>query len=542
MRPDPMAADARRPGGSVNAIRVLMIEDSARDCELLVLALRRGGYAVEFERVETLAAIEAALDHGRWDLVISDFSLPKLDAPRALAAIQARGLDVPFIIVSGTVDEETAVDSMRAGAHDFMSKDKLARLIPVVARELAEAAGRAERRHMHEQLLVSDRLASLGTVAAGVAHEINNPLAAVMANIELAIEVISARLDGAIEPPSSSGTSDAPLAWARAEVAELLEVMQDVREGAVRVRDVARDLKVFSRGDDLRRTTIDVREVLESSLRLAHTEIRHRAQLVREYGEVPAVVANPSRLGQVFLNLAVNAAQALPDGDAQHQHIHIVTRFEPPDRVIVEFRDSGHGIAAAILPRIFDPFFTTKPVGVGSGLGLGICYRIIRELGGDIEVESREGEGATFRVSLPVAREQDTPTTHRAEVAARTVKRATILVVDDDVLVASALRRVLAGEHDITSIADARIARDMITAGARFDLVLCDLMMPNLTGMALYHALERDVPEMAQRMVFMTGGAFSDEARAFLRDVQPRILDKPFDLTTLRELVEALVS
>ncbi|MBC8071941.1 MAG: response regulator [Deltaproteobacteria bacterium] len=531
----------------MNAIRVLMIEDSERDCELLVLALRRGGYELQFERVETLAAIESALDRGRWDLVISDFSLPQLDAPRALAAIQARGLDVPFIIVSGTVDEETAVDSMRAGAHDFMSKDRLARLIPVVARELAEAAGRAERRHMHEQLLVSDRLASLGTVAAGVAHEINNPLAAVMANIELAIEVITARLGGASEPQAvgatGSGATDQaePIAWLRADMAELLEVMRDVREGAVRVRDVARDLKVFSRGDDLRRTTVDVRDVLESSLRLAHTEIRHRAQLVRDYGEVPVVVANPSRLGQVFLNLAVNAAQALPDGDAQHQRIHIVTRFEPPERVIVEFRDSGHGIPASILPRIFDPFFTTKPVGVGSGLGLGICYRIIRELGGDIEVESREGEGATFRVSLPVAREVEVLASPPGPSAARSVRRVRILVVDDDVLVASALRRMLA-EHDITAISDARIARDMISAGTTFDLVLCDLMMPNLTGMALYRELERAAPAMAERMVFMTGGAFSDEARGFLEDVQPRTLDKPFDLATLRELVDALVS
>jgi CheY-like chemotaxis protein/two-component sensor histidine kinase len=363
-----------------------------------------------------------------------------------------------------------------------------------------------------------------------------------MANIDLAIEAIAAKLDGANVPGAPEpGASDA-VAWARDDLAELVEIMRDVREGAVRVRDVARDLKVFSRGDDLRRTTVDVREVLESSLRLAHTEIRHRAQLVREYGDVPVVVANPSRLGQVFLNLAVNAAQALPDGDAEHQRIHIVTRFEPPERVIVEFRDSGHGIPASILPRIFDPFFTTKPVGVGSGLGLGICYRIIRELGGDIEVESREGEGATFRVTLPMAHEPDAPGISPDALAVRPVRRARILVVDDDVLVGTTLRRVLEGAHDITSIADARIAREMISSGTRFDLVLCDLMMPNLTGMELYRALEREAPEMAARMVFMTGGAFSGEARSFLAAVEPRVLDKPFDLATLRELVETLVS
>jgi signal transduction histidine kinase len=522
------------------ALRVLLIEDSEVDCQLLLRLLRRGGYEPHHTRVETLDAIHQAFERETWDVVISDYSLPKLDAPRALAAIQALGFDVPFIIVSGTVDEETAVEAMRAGAHDFLAKTKLARLIPVIARELNEASGRAERRRMQEQLLVSDRLASLGTLAAGVAHEINNPLAAVLANVEIVLEDIDAVLAAA----EANGWSDAArAAWTVERLPELVAPLRDIQEAALRVREVSRDLKVFSRGDENRRTAVDIREVLESALRMAHNEIRHRARLVREYADIPPVDANQSRLGQVFLNLLVNAAQALPDGDADHHEIRIVTRRVPPDRVVVEVHDTGHGIPASILPRVFDPFFTTKPIGVGTGLGLGICYRIVKELGGEIDVESREGHGTTFRVSLPVSTSPVVESTTPANVATpRPIgRRARILVVDDDPIVCAALRRLFAADHDIEVLEDARAARDLVVGGASFDVLLCDLLMPELTGVGLYEELRRHAPEMARRMVFMTGGAFTEEARNFLAVVDPPVVDKPFDLAALRALVETLV-
>ena len=258
-----------------------------------------------------------------------------MDAPRSWASVAERGLDVPFIIVSGTVDEVTAVASMRAGAHDFIAKGKLARLLPAIERELREAAGRVERRKMQEQLLVSDRMASLGTLAAGVAHEINNPLAAVLANLDVVLLDLEeafatyelARQDVAVPPIPGS------IQRMVERFSEAMPALRESREAAQQVWNVSRDLKVFARGSESRRSAVDVNRVLDSSLRLARNEIRHRARVVRQYEDVPAVVANENRLGQVFLNLVVNAAHAIPDGAASQHEIRVVTRRAGTDRI-----------------------------------------------------------------------------------------------------------------------------------------------------------------------------------------------------------------
>jgi signal transduction histidine kinase len=525
------------------ALRVLLIEDNDLDAQLLVRELRRGGYEVAYERVETEAALEAALRQQGWDLVVSDFSMPELDAPRALAIFKEQQLDVPFVIVSGTVDEVTAVASMRAGAHDFIAKGKLARLLPVVERELREVEGRAERRHMQEQLLVSDRMASLGTLAAGVAHEINNPLAAVLANLDVVLlELDDALTTYEVAAEDSGMTGKSELIQRMGErLASSMPALRDAREAALRVSDVSRDLKVFSRGSESRRSAVDVHLVLESSLRMARTEIRHRAQVVRQFEEVPAVTANETRLGQVFLNLIVNAAQSIPEGAASRHEIRVVTTRAGADRVVVEVHDTGGGIPADALPRIFDPFFTTKPIGVGTGLGLAICHRLVTELGGEIVVDSRPGSGTMVRVTLPVATESPAPVEDPPVVASAATRRAKILVIDDDELVLNAARRILAPHHDVSAIARAQEALDRVEKGEWFDVVLCDVLMPEMTGMALHEALVRRAPEQAGRVVFMTGGAFTPAAREFLEQVRQPLLDKPFEAAALLALVEKLL-
>ena len=340
--------------GAGRAIRVLVVEDNPDDEELVLAELRRGGYDVSHERVESAPAMRAALARVAWDIVLSDFAMPAFNAPAALELLRGAGFDTPFIIVSGTVGEETAVAAMRGGASDYVLKNSLARLCPAIERELREAERRVEQRRMQEQLLISDRMASVGTLAAGVAHEINNPLAAICANLELVAKTVA---DLASEPGIDRRLDEA------------IDELRDVREGAERVRQIIRDLKIFSRGpDEERRGPIDLHRVLESSLRMAWNEIRHRARLVKEYGKVPPVDANEARLGQVFLNLIVNAAQAIPEGDAEHNVVHVVTGLDASGRVFVEVRDTGTGIARENMPRIFDAFFTTKSDGMGMGL------------------------------------------------------------------------------------------------------------------------------------------------------------------------------
>ncbi len=495
-------------------LAALLVEDVERDAELIVRELRRGGFDPTWERVESKAAMAEALSRRRWDVVLSDYSLPAFSGPAALALVKERALDLPFVIVSGTVGEEVAVAAMRAGAHDFLAKGRLARLAPVIERELAEAALRAERRAMQEQLIISERMASLGTLAAGVAHEINNPLAVVLANLDFA-------LDGCAE-------------------AERTVALREAREAAERVRLIVRDLKILSRPTEEARGPVDVRRVLDATVRMAHNEIRHRAELVRVDADVPLVDASEARLGQVFLNLIINAAQAIPVGSARSHTIRVETSTDARGDVVIEVSDTGGGIDEAHRAHVFEPFFTTKPVGVGTGLGLSICHRIVAALGGTLSFVSAPGEGTTFRTTLPASRDAAPAASPRASVEPAGSARGRVLVVDDEPALGRLVSRMLEAEHDVTVVARARDALTRLE-GEAFDVVLCDLMMPEMTGMDLVEHLRAHAPDLADRVVLMTGGAFTERAREFLAAVSNQRLEKPFDAATARALVRAFV-
>jgi signal transduction histidine kinase len=517
-------------------LRVLMVEDNERDAALLLHELRRGGYEPISERVDNLDALLAALERQPWDIVISDYSMPRFSGPAALAAVRERNSDVPFMIISGTIGEEIAVEAMRAGAQDFMVKGTLARLLPAIERELREAAVRAERKKMRDQLLMSERMASVGILAASVAHEINNPLTVITANLELAIESLSALAASAAEPAALAASAATTLKAAD-------EQLREAQHAAERVRNIARDLRIFSRSsDEERRGPVDIRTVLDSSIRMASNEIRHRARLVTDYADVPPVEGNESRLGQVFLNLVVNAAQSIPDGNAEANEIGISTRLDAAGRVVVAISDTGAGISPEVLPRIFDPFFTTKPSGIGTGLGLAICHGIGTALDGEITVESEKGRGTIFRVALPAARvaaAEPAPSPVQPETAA--ARRGRVLIVDDEPMLCMVAKRILGGEHDVTAVSSAREALRLITGGGRFDVILSDLMMPEMTGMDLHAELLRVAPDEAGKMVFMTGGAFTPDASAFLRGVANPSVEKPFRPAVLRQMVQTLL-
>jgi signal transduction histidine kinase len=500
-------------------IRILLIEDSLADEELLILALRRGGYEIELERVETEPELRAALARQTWDVVVSDYALPQFSGPDALEVVRSTGIDVPFIIVSGTVGEEVAVAIMKSGANDYLLKGNLVRLGPAIEREMREAVIRAERRKMQEQLLISDRMASVGTLAAGVAHEINNPLAAIIANLEF------------LSDDFASGD-----VFTRGE--QMRAQLSDAREGAERLRHIVRDLKVFSRSTEHeRRGPVDVERVMESSLRMAWTEVRHRATVVKEYGNVPPVDALEARLGQVFLNLVVNAAHAIREGNVEGNRIRIATRVDDAGQIVVEIADTGAGIAPENLSRIFDAFFTTKPAGVGTGLGLSICHRIVTDLGGTIAVESELGKGTTFRLTLPRAGVAEVPQAAAPPAPAAAARRGRILLIDDDPAIGRTLTRLFGQDHDLTLVDGAAEALAILSSGRTFDVIFCDLMMPQMTGMDLHALIARDVPGQLERMVFMTGGAFTPGAQAFLESVPNTRIDKPFDLRQLRAIV-----
>jgi PAS domain S-box-containing protein len=374
---------------------------------------------------------------------------------------------------------------------------------------------------LRSQLFLSDRMASMGTLAAGVAHEINNPLAAVLANLEL--------VDGFL--------GDIP-DWPGSQ--EVWECLDGAREAADRVHHIVRDLKVFSRSEEETVRAVDVHEVLESTVRLAANEIRHRARLLTRYTSLPPVVAIPSRLGQVFLNLVINAAQAIPEGHADDHMISLSTRLDEQGRVTVAVSDTGNGMAPEALARLFTPFYTTKPAGVGTGLGLVICHRIVTGFGGEITVSSAVGEGTTVNVHLPAAaalRPAVPPTPPMPQSALVPPSPGRILVVDDDVLVGEAIRRTLTAEHDVTVVTSAADALSLLQEGRCFDVILCDVMMPVTTGIDFYHSLAARQPDLAGRVIFLTGGAFTPAARAFLDGGGRTCLEKPFSMTALRAVI-----
>jgi PAS domain S-box-containing protein len=382
----------------------------------------------------------------------------------------------------------------------------------VVAREISE------RKRMEAQLAQSDRLASVGVLAAGVAHEINNPLVYIMNNLSYVLTHL----------PSGSD--------------ELASALREARSGAERVRDIVKDLKTFSRPDDEKMEPMDVRQILDSAIKVAHNEIRHRAQLVRDYNDIPPVEAN-ARLGQVFLNLVLNAAHAIGEGDVSNNEIVVsVKRNDVSGHVVVSIRDSGVGIPPDRLAKIFDPFFTTKPVGVGTGLGLSICRNITEALGGHIDVESKAGSGSTFTVTLPYSEHaESTRLQPSSRPPAQSTRSLRVLVVDDDVFVARSIRRLLRPQHDVTLAMSGRQALTLIRDSS-YDVVFCDVMMPEMTGMELHAAVSEHNRGLSDRFVFITGGPFTPEARELFDSVTNPCIQKPFTPGDLANVLETALT
>jgi PAS domain S-box-containing protein len=372
-----------------------------------------------------------------------------------------------------------------------------------------------EAQRMEEQLHVAERMAAVGTLAAGMAHEINNPLAFVTANIQ------SVRRE--LAPLDTVPGVD---------LVDVRDALSEAAEGADRVRQIVADLKTFSRSSEGTTRLIDVNRVVLSALNLARNETRHRAAVITRLGDLPMVRANESRLGSVVLNLVVNAAQSIPDGRAAQNTITVST-WARHGLVFISVRDTGVGISAEHRSRIFDPFFSTRAVGGGTGLGLYITQGIVRELGGEIRLDSTPGKGTTFEVQLPAATEA-TADEDDLGLSPSPQTGARVLVIDDEPLVLRAVQRLLGPRHHLTLARSADEAQAVLTQG--FDLILCDVMMPERSGPELYSALPL---ELQRRVVFVTGGTFSEETRRFLDANPVPVLDKPFTLASLQEALRA---
>lgn len=384
------------------------------------------------------------------------------------------------------------------------------RALVCVARDVGE------RRHLLQQVAQADRLTMVATLAAGVAHEVNNPLTYVLMNLDKCLEGLSA--DPNLRAPDE----------------DLQAMLREALDGVARVRAIVRDLNRFSRVEH-QTTPVNVNDCVQKAVQLASAELRYRAQVVQVLDTVPPVRAADGRLVQILLNLLINAAHAIAPGRPDQNRVLVSTRHTESS-VFVSVQDTGVGIPEHLHRRVFEPFFTTKTGGHGTGLGLFVCYNYVTELGGKISLDSDGRSWTKFEIELPaVERARDAaPAPHVGQLAP---KQGRILAIDDEEIIRRGIVAALGSTNAIDAVASAEEALAKIEQGAEYDLILCDLQMPGLTGPRFYAALHERHPQLLARVMFMTGGAFTEEAQRFLEDVNPTVLPKPFTRRELREAV-----
>jgi PAS domain S-box-containing protein len=367
-----------------------------------------------------------------------------------------------------------------------------------------------DRLRMQRQVNQAERLAALGRLAASVAHEINNPLAYSTEALRLAGEIVGRERRGG------------------EEAARLDELLREARDGLERVRHITRDLKLFSREDEDVRAPHDVACVLSSALKLVATRVGARARVELEPGPTAAILADEHRLVQIFVNLVLNAADAFPEADAAHGRITIRRRLDGK-HLVVEVADNGPGIAPELHDRVFEPFFTTKPVGEGTGLGLFVTRNLVEALGGTIALSDAPGGGALFTLRFPTIEAPAAKTPPASPPSAKD-RRARVLIIDDEPQLANVFRAALAKVHDVQVYTNGRTALAHLLEAAPYDLILCDLMMADVSGMKVFEEVRRQRPGVERAFVFMTGGVFDPAVAEFLASVPNDCLDKPFDV------------
>src|SRR6478735_1956837 len=404
--------------------------------------------------------------------------------------------------------------------------DSGTKLVLVEAHADRNAPASLRAPEFEQRIQSRDRMAAIGTLTAGVVHGINNPLSYVIANLEYVKRLLSPgaeRLD------------------AKA-LNELGDVLDDSLDGAERVRSIVSDLGSFSRPTDARVLAVDLERATERALSVAANELRHRARVIKEFSRIPSGLGTEARLVQVILNVLINAAHSIEVGAVDRNTITVRTRLDARERPPLEIEDTGCGIAKENLGRVFDPFFTTKPVGVGTGLGLSIAQRIMRDLDGDIQLESVHGQGTRVLLTLPAApiSAATLPVLESVPPFSTDRFRARVLVIDDEPAILRAFRRVLSA-HEVVSANSGPEAMAKLEDGRRFDAIFCDVMMPEMSGVEVYQRIRERHPGQENKLVFMTGGAFAELAAHFIESVDNPKLKKLFTGSIVRALVSAVM-
>jgi signal transduction histidine kinase len=495
-------------------LRILVVEDSENDAELLLRELRHGGFDPSSVRVETPEAMQAALEEP-WDVVISDWAMPHFSARQALSVLQESGRDLPFLIVSGTVGEEAAVAALHSGAHDFMSKGRLARLIPAIEREMREAAVRAERQVIEGRLRQMQKMEAMGQLTGGIAHDFNNLLGIIIGSSELLLETLE------------SGGQQAELA-------------NDILASAVHGADLTHRLLAFARQQPLAARVVELNGQLPRIVAILQRTLGEAISITMKLGELLwETRVDPSQVEDALLNLAINARDAMPDGGTltiETANVQLDTHYAalhpevtPGDYVMLALTDTGTGMPPEIVERAMEPFFSTKEPGKGTGLGLAMIYGFAKQSGGHLSIYSEVGVGTTIRLYLPRARNGDDNDAAVAEPGALPATGAeAILLVDDNAPLRRVTQRRLASlGYRTVDVEDGAAALALLDAGQRFDLLFTDIgLSGGMNGFALAAAARQRQPGL--RVLLTTGYGAPQEHHGNYAPSSDPVLRKPY--------------
>ena len=490
-------------------LRVLLIEDSEDDALLLERELRRGGYDLVSSRVETAAQMEAALQQ-KWDLIVSDYSMPHFDPLSALRILEEKGLDIPCILVSGSVDETTILNAMKAGAADYLMKDNLMRLTPAVDRELREAEGRRERRRLEEQVRHAQKMEAIGRLAGGVAHDFNNLLTVITGYSELLLG------SGSVNDFTRSA-------------------LEEIKKAAERGGSLTRQLLIFSRKQKLLPKSVSLNDLVVNMEKMLVRLIGENISLVSVLRpDLGLVRGDIGLFEQVIMNLVVNARDAMPEGGKltiETSNLNLNTPqvdLAPGPHVLLAVSDTGIGMDAETQSHIFEPFFTTKEAGKGTGLGLATVYGIVKQCVGAITVYSEPGRGTTFRIYLPRVDQALEDVGQQPQAVSSLDGSENVLVVEDDGEVRRLICEILRAKGynvlESTNGEEAiRIARSFHGA---LPLVVADVILPEMSGPDVVRQVKEAKPGI--RAIFISG--YTDEAvlRHGMVDPGVTFLSKPF--------------
>jgi two-component system cell cycle sensor histidine kinase/response regulator CckA len=521
------------------SLRVLIVEDRPADVELMLHQLRQDGFAPEWQCVDTeagyVAALEAALDEDL-DLILADYSLPQFDAKGALRLLQESGLDVPFIVVTGTVSEEAAVACMKQGAADYLLKDRLARLGEAVRRALGEKELRDQHSRLEEQMRQREKLAAVGQLAGGIAHDFNNYLTTIMLYAQLLLK--RPHLPADLEPMVET-------------------ILSQSRQAAKLVQQILD----FSRRSVMETRPIDLSPLVEGIASILQRTLPDDIRIRTEIGSEGCIASvDPSRIQQVVMNLALNARDAMDRGGELVLGLHIVEvqeDGEPPEMgmsagrwVCLSVSDTGTGMTEEVRSHLFEPFFTTKAEGQGTGLGLAQVHGIVKQHAGHITAETNVGQGTTFRIYLPAVERGESQIFSEQALAVPKGKGEVILLVENEESIREASQEtlellgytVLAAANGLEAL---EIYRSMARAdpkkeGAGIDLVLTDLVMPGMGGRELLQELRG--MDSHVKILLMTGHALSETLGELTETDIPDVVQKPFEVNALAEAVRRALS